>query len=163
MGEPGQLCECGCGQPAPIAKATNRRKGHVKGEPTRFVSGHNGRGKPKAAETRRRMAEYARTRPAAHHEKLVEARRRRPATSDCPADIHAWLSRTFPKRGWCEECGTVGKTDYAFLRHPAPHTRDRGDYRELCRRCHTALDASIGIRPLWRGVPNQQRIRKQSP
>lgn len=34
-------CECGCGQPAPIATKTNRRRGHVKGQPVRFVSGHN--------------------------------------------------------------------------------------------------------------------------
>ena len=32
-----KLCECGCGQPAPIAKKTDSRKGMVKGQPTRFV------------------------------------------------------------------------------------------------------------------------------
>jgi len=32
-----KLCECGCGQPAPIAKYPNRRLGHVKGEPVRFI------------------------------------------------------------------------------------------------------------------------------
>lgn len=35
-----KLCECGCGQPAPIASKTNRAKGYVKGEPMRFVNGH---------------------------------------------------------------------------------------------------------------------------
>ena len=34
-------CECGCGQPAPIAKTTNRRDGRIKGQPARFISGHN--------------------------------------------------------------------------------------------------------------------------
>jgi hypothetical protein len=38
-----KLCECGCGQPAPIAKGTSRRDGAVKGQPLRFVHGHNGR------------------------------------------------------------------------------------------------------------------------
>jgi hypothetical protein len=40
-----KLCECGCGLPAPIAKITSRRAGHVKGQPIRFIHGHHGRGK----------------------------------------------------------------------------------------------------------------------
>lgn len=35
-----KLCECGCGQPAPIAKKTSARQGHVQGQPTRFRRGH---------------------------------------------------------------------------------------------------------------------------
>lgn len=34
------LCECGCGQAAPIAKRTRRDLGHIRGEPLRFVRGH---------------------------------------------------------------------------------------------------------------------------
>ena len=41
------LCRCGCGKPAPIAKATNNKLGHVKGQPIRFISGHNSRGSGK--------------------------------------------------------------------------------------------------------------------
>jgi hypothetical protein len=37
---PVKLCECGCGQPAPIATRTNTKLGHVKGQPIRFVRGH---------------------------------------------------------------------------------------------------------------------------
>lgn len=33
-------CHCGCGEPAPIAKRTTTRYGHVKGEPIRYISGH---------------------------------------------------------------------------------------------------------------------------
>lgn len=36
-----KLCECGCGNPAPIAPFSNKRRGWVKGEPLRFVHGHN--------------------------------------------------------------------------------------------------------------------------
>ena len=39
-----QLCECGCGLPAPISTTTDPRKGAVKGEPRRFRHGHNRRG-----------------------------------------------------------------------------------------------------------------------
>jgi len=36
-----KLCECGkCGLPAPIAKRTDARRGHVKGQPMRFIAGH---------------------------------------------------------------------------------------------------------------------------
>lgn len=39
-------CECGCGGLAPIAKDTNRASGRVKGQPQRFIHGHNGRPTP---------------------------------------------------------------------------------------------------------------------
>ena len=35
------MCECGCGNPAPIATRTNKRKNYIKGFPVRFISGHN--------------------------------------------------------------------------------------------------------------------------
>lgn len=35
------LCECGCGEPAPIAPFTDNKRGYVKGKPFRFVHGHN--------------------------------------------------------------------------------------------------------------------------
>ncbi len=35
-----QLCECGCGLPAPIAQLTNKRLGYIKGQPVRFILGH---------------------------------------------------------------------------------------------------------------------------
>lgn len=40
------LCECGCGELAPIATKSSRRDGHVRGEPLRFIHGHNARGQP---------------------------------------------------------------------------------------------------------------------
>lgn len=33
-----KLCECGCGQPTPLA--TKTRRGNVKGQPTRYLHGH---------------------------------------------------------------------------------------------------------------------------
>lgn len=37
------LCECGCGQAAPIAAYTWAARGWRKGEPLRFIRGHNRR------------------------------------------------------------------------------------------------------------------------
>jgi hypothetical protein len=35
------LCQCGCGQPAPLKPYTQAKRGWKKGEPFRFISGHN--------------------------------------------------------------------------------------------------------------------------
>ena len=40
---PTGLCMCGCGQPAPIAKQSNRKTGWVKGQPLRWIKGHEHR------------------------------------------------------------------------------------------------------------------------
>lgn len=39
------LCECGCGEPAPISPVTDRRAGRIKGQPIRFINGHQNRWK----------------------------------------------------------------------------------------------------------------------
>lgn len=51
------LCECGCGQPAPIATRTDRYFGWIKGQHKRFILGH----KPPVAKTLRHSypLEYA--------------------------------------------------------------------------------------------------------
>lgn len=36
-----KLCECGCGTTAPIASRTNTKFGHIKGQPMRYLLGHN--------------------------------------------------------------------------------------------------------------------------
>lgn len=36
-----KLCECGCGEPAPIAKQSSTKYGYIKGQPKRFVQGHH--------------------------------------------------------------------------------------------------------------------------
>lgn len=50
---PSGICLCGCGQLAPIAKASDLRTGVVAGHPCRFVRGHGGRrDEPWTQETR---------------------------------------------------------------------------------------------------------------
>ncbi len=42
-----KLCECGCGNPAPVAKRNHKTWGWIKGQPMRFLRGHgNIGGKP---------------------------------------------------------------------------------------------------------------------
>lgn len=38
-----KLCQCGCGKPAPIYMRTDRRFGQVKGQPAKFIQGHQHR------------------------------------------------------------------------------------------------------------------------
>ena len=35
------MCECGCGNHAPLARQTDTARGYVKGAPVRFIYGHN--------------------------------------------------------------------------------------------------------------------------
>jgi hypothetical protein len=34
------FCECGCGERTKIARHTYRERGHIKGQPVRFIKGH---------------------------------------------------------------------------------------------------------------------------
>ena len=37
---PAGLCQCGCGERTRVATQNDRRRGHVKGQPLRFIHGH---------------------------------------------------------------------------------------------------------------------------
>src|ERR1035437_4775586 len=41
------LCQCGCRQPTRITKQSDSRHGYIKGQPRRFITGHNASGGPK--------------------------------------------------------------------------------------------------------------------
>lgn len=44
------LCQCGCGLPAPIAPFSNANRGMVKGQPQKYILGHNNYVRPSLAE-----------------------------------------------------------------------------------------------------------------
>lgn len=41
------LCQCGCGGETSLARITNTARGYVKGQPYRYIAGHNWRRDPK--------------------------------------------------------------------------------------------------------------------
>lgn len=121
MTEPNRLrlCECGCGEPIPVAAYNSACVGWVKGQqtPARFLTGH-----------------YWRVnRPSWWTGDDVGYRA-----------LHTWLSKHHPKADACEQCGKIGRTDYALIKGQE-HGRDRSRYRELCRHCHVIYDR-LGVK-----------------
>jgi very-short-patch-repair endonuclease len=71
-------CQCGCGRRTTIAKETSRRYGHVKGQPVRFINGHQNRSRGRKPNIRTEMAALAAIRwkdPAAHDQQSASATR----------------------------------------------------------------------------------------
>ena len=108
------LCECGCGTTTRLATRTYSSKGHVKGQPLRFVNGHN--------------------------QRLNVGERHQHWKGDAVGymGVHNWLRRHKPKAGACSNCGRVGRTDWANI--SGEYRRDFDDYLELCRSCHIRAD-----------------------
>lgn len=53
--------------------------------------------------------------------------------------LHTHLNKYYPKTGICDECGKATRTDYALI-EGREYSREREDYRELCRKCHVDYD-----------------------
>lgn len=53
--------------------------------------------------------------------------------------LHTYVNKHYPKKGICEECEQIKPTDYALI-HGRKYSRNREDYWELCRVCHTTYD-----------------------
>jgi hypothetical protein len=126
---PVKLCECGCGQPTRIAKENDPRYGRVKGQPQRFLKGHARRGVIVSAETRSKLSEGQRG-SRGNNWKGNEVGY---------SGLHKYLRQHYPKTGICEECGQTARTQYALI-HGRTYSRNREDYRELCRCCHMRYD-----------------------
>lgn len=124
-----KFCECGCGGVAPIAKSADPRTGRVQGQPLRFIYGHWGRNKIVSAETRAKKG--AKLAGAGNGSWLGGAAGY--------GALHTWVRKHNPKTGTCDECRRPTRTEYAII-HGRPYSRNREDYRELCRPCHMKYD-----------------------
>jgi len=51
------LCSCGCGGELSIAKYSSKHKGWIKGQPVRYIHGHNNKGKKFSEEHKRKISE----------------------------------------------------------------------------------------------------------
>jgi hypothetical protein len=50
------FCQCGCGLPVPIIKITDNKRGRIKGQPARWVQGHNIKNRPRSSGYQLRQA-----------------------------------------------------------------------------------------------------------
>ena len=152
---PLKLCECGCGQPAPISVRTHRKYGWKKGEPKRFIKGHSWRGKTgeQAPAFGHTVSTDARARiGAAQRGKKVSLETKMKLSESRTGErnhqwrgdeagykaLHMWVNRHRPRTGICSECGEVGDTEYANL--SGRYLRDLDDYAEKCDSCHRNFD-----------------------
>ena len=118
------LCQCGCGQPAPIAPRNNKARGWVKGQPVRFIWGHGRRKPPK--KSKRRACRVAPPlvgkdgRPGRQPKLLVEVGQRfgRGVVLDPEIRVVANSSPTGSRRGaWLRcDCGNEYAAEISSLR-----------------------------------------------
>lgn len=134
-------CECGCGEPAPIAQTTNKVWGYIKGIPIRFINGHNQRGKTRSEHIKEKIRES----------KLGERNPRWKGD-----DITEKSGRQRAARKYdiaqCEHCG-----DKAIDRHYKDrNTKNNApdNIQRLCRRCHMIVDGRMEI---WRIIAGKRR------
>lgn len=141
-----KLCECGCGNPAPIANETSARDGWVKGQPKRFIHGHAVRVRECKPETR---AKLSANRLGAKHPLYGK---RGDQMGNWKGDkagydaIHRWLRNNKERTGECEFCAKTpppakdGRASTHFANISGEYRRDIDDYLELCVSCHKTFD-----------------------
>ena len=71
------------------------------------------------------------------------------------ASLHEWMVKRKPKPPLCEECHRVPPHELSSTGHT--YTRNLGDWRWLCRSCHTRTDIENGLRGTRAGTRNIKR------
>lgn len=127
------VCECGCGNDAPLATKTDRHAGHLRGYPVRFIRGHSARGVARSDEHRAAIG-------AASSKRLGERNPRWQGDAASYNAVHRWRQRNCPKTGVCAHCNKRRKTHWANI--SGEYRRDdESDWLELCVECHNRFDA----------------------
>jgi hypothetical protein len=126
------LCACGCGQ------FTSGKRNANTGLLSRFVNGHNGRGKPLSTETKRKLSEAQTGKTISPSSRAAVTGERNGHWKGDDASysaIHIWRLTHRPKSGICAECGAERKTEWHNISGTYPRD-DESDWQELCRGCH---------------------------
>ena len=125
-----KLCECGCGQPAPIATITVSKYGYKKGEPMRFVHCHHWKGRHHTEKSKEkvRQAKWGEKNGMWKGESIVEETGRQRA-------------RFRYELRECVLCGEPA-TD-RHHRDGNTANNDPPNVQILCRRCHMIVDGRM--------------------
>ena len=54
--------------------------------------------------------------------------------------LHGWLRKMYQKNGICDKCSSFTEPTEFSLIHGRLYTKNREDYRELCKKCHMKYD-----------------------
>lgn len=165
------LCLCGCGQKTTLIKLTDNTRGYVIGQYTKYVSGHNSKGRKRSPESiakqTRRGSEhwnYGRKASSETRAKMSEAHRGEKAWNwkggydggnpnqrgRWTPEFKAWRKEVFERdRFTCQKCGKTGGYLNAhhimgWARYPAlRYIVSNG--KTLCKRpCHIEEHARRG-------------------
>lgn len=145
------LCECGCGGVAPLYTMTSNKRGRKKGEPARFIHGHNQKGKISGKnnpmwgrcasdKTRAKMSKSQTGRKASEETRLKQSVARRGEKSHFwkggiasenerarkNYQYREWREKVFERDNWtCQKCNKRGG-----ILHPH-HIKSFSEYPEL--------------------------------
>ena len=137
-----KLCECGCGNPAPISPRSWKGGGYVRGQPRRFIVGHSTRGTIRSQETRDKMgkAKTGELNPMWKGEAIV-----------CKHSGRQRAERMYSSLGMCQECGERPAID---RHHKDGNTtnNDPANVLFVCRSCHMKLDGRMKNLKQFKGL-----------
>jgi len=141
-------CQCGCGQQTRIATQGHAIWGHVKGQPVRYVHGHQGRKAPPVGERFGMLTVISGAGRSSKNAPLVNC------ACECGGSKVANLQNL--KRGLIKSCGCQrGKRN----KHGLGSHELLAAHREMVRRCHDPRDQKylyygargVAVCERWRG------------
>lgn len=112
-------CECGCGGKTTISKQSDKSRNYTKGEPVKFIAGHN--------------MKNGRYKEEAHFgwkgDKVGHSA------------LHNWIKKHYGTLKKCSNCGTTDPSKrYEWANISGEYRRDIKDFKRLCTKCHHAFD-----------------------
>jgi hypothetical protein len=121
------FCQCGCGSKTNIATQDDKRRGHIKGVPFRFLP--------------------------LHHFKVMDRRKEKnPYWSGDKIlyrGLHLWISLNFGTPSICEDCHIPNKKKYEWANISGLYKRERSDWKRLCTSCHRKFDNQLKRRRIY--------------
>lgn len=125
-----KLCECGvCGLPAPIAKRTITCKGHVKGQPIRFIKGHR-----RLHLAGQRFGRWL-VLPQSHIRRAAGGNVRMFCKCLCDCGVTKFVSAARLKSGGSKSCGCLRFDTTSNLTHGMSRTPEYEAYCAAVQRC----------------------------